>query len=111
VDTLSDDAVASRALFVFELPPEVAVPFFTCVEDVLSARWKRVEHERERVLSRPGVGERERSVRALLLSRNLERTSADLAWLREARALYTQFHAPPTARVAAPRRRAMARAS
>lgn len=88
----TEDEISSRALFVLELPADVARPFFLGVEDVLSARWKRIEHERERMLSRPGISDRDRLVQSLLLTRNLERASADLSWLREARAAYTQFH-------------------
>jgi DNA-binding PadR family transcriptional regulator len=95
IATGSGDDIASRALFVFELPPEVVSDFFTSVEDVLSAWWKRLEYERERTLSRPDINERDRSVQSLLLARNLERTSADLTWLREARATYQRLRNEP----------------
>lgn len=100
VGNSTEDEISSRALFVFELPGEVAAEFFIGVEDVLSARWKRLEYERERTLSRPGISDRDRSAQSLLLARSLERTSADLTWLREARDLYKQLHAEPLIPVA-----------
>lgn len=104
----AEDPISSRALFLFELSPDVASAFFLGLEDVLSARWKRLEYDRERVLSRPGIAERERSVQSLLLTRHLERTSADLSWLREARSRYEQLHVAPA--VAASPRPGAARA-
>lgn len=94
-----EDEISARALFVFDLPPEVAEPFFLAADDEISGHWKRTEHERDRMLSRPGVADRERLVQGLLLTRALGRTSADLTWLREARAAYKQL--PATAHAAA----------
>jgi len=97
LDVFPEDPISGRALFVFELPQEAAEAFFAGLEDVLSARWKRIEYDRERVLSRPGTPERDRSVRSLLLTRDLERTSADLIWLREARRSYASLQSPAIA--------------
>lgn len=92
LDVFPEDPISARALFVFELPQGAAEAFFAGLEDVLSARWKRLEYDRERALSRTGIHEGERSVRSLLLMRDLERTSADLIWLREARRSYASLH-------------------
>ena len=97
-----EDEISARALFILELAPPVADAFFAGAQDVLSARWKRLEHDRERVLSRPGISDRERAVQSLLLARNLERASADLTWLSEARATYTQLQVPAAAPALAP---------
>lgn len=61
---------------------------------------------RDRSLSRPGIGER--FVQALLFTRDLERTSADLGWMREARTAYSHLHGAPPARAAAASRRGLA---
>jgi DNA-binding PadR family transcriptional regulator len=79
------DDVAARAPFVLGLPGEAAEAFFAAAADVLGARWKRFEHERDRARARPGVADRDRAAQALILNRNLQHASADLAWLFEMR--------------------------
>ena len=100
IDCGSEDEISSRGLFALQFPPEVAAEFFLGLEDLLSARWKRLEHERERTLSRPGIAEVERCVQSLLLVRSLERTSADLKWLRETRDTFSQIHGSALAQAA-----------
>jgi DNA-binding PadR family transcriptional regulator len=101
-----EDELSSRAWFILELPHEVGQTFFLAAEDFLTARLKRLEHERERTLSRPGLSERDRAVQAILLARELERAAADHTWLRAAGDAYQRFQpAPPVAapiEVAAP---------
>ena len=112
IGNAGEDEISSRALFIFELPPNVAGAFFAGVEDVLSARWKRLEYERERTLSRPGINDRDRFAQSLLLARSLERTSADLSWVREARTTYERLRTErlPSATSTSPRSRATGRA-
>jgi DNA-binding PadR family transcriptional regulator len=106
LDPAGDDAVSARAGFAFELAPASGVTFFAAMENVLSARWKRLEHERERALARRHADGRE-AMRALLLRRSSEHALTDLNWLREARAVAERLDAPVAPRIAAaPRRRA-----
>lgn len=100
LDSASEDGISSRGLFALEFSPEVAAAFFAGLEDLLSARWKRLEHERERTLSRPGIAEVERQTQSLLLVRKLERTSADLKWLHETRDLFSQLNGSAPRRAA-----------
>jgi DNA-binding PadR family transcriptional regulator len=91
----SADEISARAPFVFELPAPVAASFLGVAGHALGARLKRLEHERERVLSRPGLGDRDRTIAAALLARNLAHAAADLEWLSEMRSSFTRGLAKP----------------
>jgi len=106
VDPAGDDAVSARVGFAFELAPAAGAACFATLENVLSARWKRLAHERERALARRHTDGRE-AMRALFLRRRLDHALTDLNWLREARAVAERLHAPVAPQItAAPRRRA-----
>ncbi len=88
LDGFGEDPISTRAQFLFQMPHAVAQPFLVALADVLSARWRRIEYDRDRVRTRRGITDEERSIRSLLLTRNLDRTSADLTWLRQAGETY-----------------------
>jgi DNA-binding PadR family transcriptional regulator len=112
LDPTADDPVSARVGFAFELAPAAGAAFFAAIENVLSARWKRLEHERDRVLARRHGDARAQAVQTLFLTRNLEHASTDLSWVREARAAYDRLTATPAPHIeVVPRRRTLARAS
>lgn len=112
LDPTGDDAVSARVGFAFALDPAAAAAFFAAMENVISGRWKRLEHERDRALARRHVDGYAQTMQVLFLTRSLEHASTDLSWLREARAVCERLHAPVAPHIAAvPRRRAVGRAS
>ncbi len=111
LDPGGDDALAARVGFFFELEPAIGLEFFAGIENLLSARWKRFEHERECELARRSGSVREQVTRVLFLTRSLENAATDLNWVREARAVYDRLHAELVAAApSVPRRRGAVRA-
>jgi len=103
-----EDGLSARAVFLAEAGPAVARPALERWYDELWQRGKALEREREMVL-RAADGDGTFAVLALLLARRLKQVAADLEFLHELRAAYSQWTTAPLSRAVLPARPARRR--